>query len=484
MEAFKKFLSRPELVFIVLASLFGLASIFIMPMQMIPDEQAHFARAYSLSEGKIFPDGEVDGISVYNISAYNLPRQVAEYNDRIWQTMFTRHTDDDIFSDKFDPTVFTEKIDFSDRKLSKIWGTESYAPIAHLPQAIGVSVGRLIYPSIGIMYTFGRLFNLAFYVLAVYFIIKKVKRAKWAYAVIALFPMIIAHAASFSADSIAAVGILGMFMVMHNLFVQKEKIKSGQVVWLIVFSVLAAFVRPTNLVLLLPIIILPVRLFITNPRRLKKVPFNLHKWMLIIGSMATVILLVLGWMRFYGATYNTTSQSGASSSSKITWIIENPIRYVGKVAHLYIDADVEHGSFTIGRYLYDSVGQFSWRFYNLPVVIFALEYIILLLAVLVTDGQKTKSSEAALSLLTYLAIILATPTAMFIMSNAPPETTDFGLQPRYFAPMFVALIPFGLWLQRWVSVKLKSEAVMGVMVGGVAFVSLTCYIIQTALTFI
>jgi uncharacterized membrane protein len=480
LDSFKKFFAKPELVFATMAGVFGFISVFVMPMQMVPDEQSHFSRAYTLSEGKIFPDEEVDGIS-----AYNLPRQIVEYNHNIKEVAFTRHTDDDIFSDQFDPTVFTQKVDLDDKKLDRIWGTESYAPIAHLPQAIGIVFGRLIYPSIGVMYMFGRLFNLIFYVAAVYFIIKRTKRARWAYVIIALSPMIISHAASFSADSIAMIGILGMFMVIHNLFIQKDKIKLNQLIWLVIFAATAAFVRPTNLVLLFPLVALPASLFAANRGRFKRLPFNLRKWVSITGAVAVVGLLAWGWMQFYNTTYNTVHQSGASSSSKISWMIDHPVGYMKKVTNLYVDADVEHGSFSLERYLYNSIGgQFSWRCYSLPISVFTLQYIILLLAVLVSDKQKAKGSEAAISLLTYLAIIFATPTAMFIMSNATPETTEFGLQARYFTPMFVVLIPIGLWLQKWISVKLKSEMVIGVLVSCVTFIALTCYVIETLMTFV
>src|ERR1700744_5370508 len=51
-----RYIQKPHLVFLVLASIFGILSAVIVPQLSIPDENMHFLRSYSLASGHVAGD--------------------------------------------------------------------------------------------------------------------------------------------------------------------------------------------------------------------------------------------------------------------------------------------------------------------------------------------------------------------------------------------------------------------------------------------
>jgi len=487
-QKFKKiwtgFITRPEIVFVTLASVFGLTSVFVMPMHMTPDEPAHFAKAFRMSEGKVFPDVQKCSENGICFAANYLPRQIIEFNTRGRDSAFSNHTDFDIFSENFDREAVTSKVDFSDRELEYVLSAESYFPIAHLPQAIGIAIGRVIYPSIAVMYFAGRIMNLAFFIALMFFIIRYVKRAKWAYALIAMFPMIICHAASFSADPIAAISIFGLFAIFQNLFIQQASIKRRQVIAIALIGLAAAFIRPTNLVLLFPLAFLPKRLF--KPNRIKKIPFSVQKWLIAAGVVLLVLVIAALWTALYPSAINLApgwTSEGVDRMGQISWIISNPLGFIKAIFFTFIHYGGS-GQFTVLRFIYESMGAFSWMYYMLPGAIVTMLWIAMLITTMRRDPElKTEKSEALSSILTYVISVLAVAVTMYIIYTPIGHRVVCGLQDRYFTPFFIILIPVFFWLRKYVSVDIKKETTMGIIVFSASSIALLCYIVQTIIFF-
>ena len=74
----------------------------------------------------------------------------------------------------------------------------SIKSLAHLPQAIGMLIGRAIYPSYGVIMLVGRIVNALVYIIGMYFVIKAAKYGKLALMFISLLPMMLQQAASLS----------------------------------------------------------------------------------------------------------------------------------------------------------------------------------------------------------------------------------------------------------------------------------------------
>jgi uncharacterized membrane protein len=478
-------LVSPEKVFAILATIFGLISIVVMPINAVPDEQTHFIRAFQMSEGKFFPRERIDKEDGGWTTGFYLPVDLIDKNyasagESRWNP--SRESSYDMFSNVFNPSVYTEKIDFSNRRLQTVESAEPYFPVVHLPQAIGVLVGRLIYPSFGVMHLFGRLFNLLFYVLAMFFIIKRVIRAKWVYVVIALFPMIISHAASFSVDTIAAVSIFGLFMMMQNLLQKKKALEKKDVIWLLVFALMVVLVRPTNIVLLLPLALLPKDIF---AKRQGRTPDIVRKWLFIAMLILVIVAIAVAWQVIGTAIRGGMwYPDGVMPGKQISWILSHPIEYVKVLGRTFFQYDAAAGSYLVLRYIYESPGAFTWNYFGLPGIVYVWQYILLigiaLSAVQKKDINSANGREAATSVVTYLCVVVAFATALYAIWTPVGHEIVKGLQGRYFSPMFIVLVPTLLWLKKYVSVKIRSEYITGVVVFCGALVPLVVYLLELA----
>lgn len=93
----------------------------------------------------------------------------------------------------------------------------------HVVPAIGLFIGSLIYPSIGVMVTVGRLLSVLVYSLCTFFIIKKVERAKLLFTVVFLSPVVMNSFASLSYDAAGYVSVAYIMMNVINMIVNPQK---------------------------------------------------------------------------------------------------------------------------------------------------------------------------------------------------------------------------------------------------------------------
>ena len=121
----------------------------------------------------------------------------------------------------------------------------SAAPLGYLASAFGIALGRMLH--FGAIPTFylGRIANLALYIIAVRFAIKRAPYGKTAFFVIASLPMAIQLAASYSYDSSATA--LALLLVSQVLYIREKPEKAS--VWDILLCALwAVLLAPSKLV--------------------------------------------------------------------------------------------------------------------------------------------------------------------------------------------------------------------------------------------
>jgi hypothetical protein len=82
-----KFLNlQPEKVFLWLGGFFGLLFLFLTPPMQVPDEPAHFLRAWQISEGNLFADREDNRVGGW------MPLSLEKFSHPYWLTIFSRLT--------------------------------------------------------------------------------------------------------------------------------------------------------------------------------------------------------------------------------------------------------------------------------------------------------------------------------------------------------------------------------------------------------
>lgn len=200
----------------------------------MPDEGAHFTNAYSVFHREA---------NSKDLMTYRYPIDSKMYrNFKIIET-------------------YTKKGDYTQDKLAWHLNKNNFQ---YLPPAIGMLIGQLIYPSTGVMLTFGRLFNLLFYIAAIYFAIKKAKFGKWTMTAVALLPMSLQQAVSVSYDVFFYTTIFFGFSLMTNLVTHHGRLKRKDYLPVILVICLFFLAKQSSLAMLLYFFALPVGLLRLN----------------------------------------------------------------------------------------------------------------------------------------------------------------------------------------------------------------------------
>ena len=236
-------IKKPEIIFVVFGSIFGLLSMIIMPVLTIPDEGAHFWMSYGMfSKNRQIPDDML-------VSAEDSSKFIKEgtYFEKIYLKKI--NFENDQFKINFTKNITINKKNDS-RYVSSL-------DITRLPQAIGITIGKLIYPSVGVMVFLGRLVNFSVFIGVIYLIIKKVKYGKLGFLFLSLFPMMIHQAASLSYDVINIVVIFAWIAMLINLSIQKTTITKKQIAKIVIIGVIITLTKPSNILLLALLLFLP-----------------------------------------------------------------------------------------------------------------------------------------------------------------------------------------------------------------------------------
>ncbi len=451
----RNYLLSPEKVVLSLALIFSLLSAVLVPQLSVNDEGSHFLKAYSLSTGKlagrecIFPKSIVDKAT--SMSRVPHPEHLVELN--VNQT--------------------PEKVTCG--------SAGSYTPIMHIPQAIGIGIGRAFSASPDTLVLLARIANAIFYSVALFFIVRFAKIGKWAFVVIGLFPFMIHTAGSVSADTMNSIVVLASLAFIFNLFIQKEKLSYKQIVTIVVIALLLTLTKPTNTVLLLPLVVLPAQLFKPNK---KKLPFNVQKWLLLILCGLTVLLFaylsqkLLGSSLFIGEPVNNPLKS-------------DPLRFFYILYNTYINPVLGYGDML----LRGVVGEFSSFQYHVPTIVLFVEFGLLALTLIYKDdvdtrvGKKELNALALTSIISLLLLVLAVTVALYSAWAIQPHRLGpgaiyaDGVQGRYFTAALATLIPVGLFLTRFIRIELRPRFILGPVVFTVSLATLCFYIVETFLVY-
>ena len=274
--------SFPKLA-VLMAGGLGVLYLFVLPPLSAPDEISHYVSAYRLSSqligqpqrdryGRVLLRAQdawvedLDGDFIYEPDEDgNL--QVTEESHE--QAVKLGETLDESTYELFHALGIngqyaperTDEIQAQGAYVSSTYPPVTTTPLAYVPQAIGISAARLLGLNTLCLLYFGRLCNLLFFIGMLYLAVKRIPFGKEVLLGVALLPMTLHLAASFSYD----VMILGcMFLltaVCLDLAFEAERVRIRDVVLL---AVLAAVAGPCKMVyapMLGLCLLVPVRKF-------------------------------------------------------------------------------------------------------------------------------------------------------------------------------------------------------------------------------
>ena len=438
---------KPEKLFLSLALTCGAISLILVPVFTVPDEGAHLWTSYS-------------------IFSETIPEDLAISPQEILKKLNNKTYFEDIFLKKVDfkydrltvapKTLTTFKANEKDSKPVHVKG--SPMDLAHIPQAIGLFIGRYVYGSVGSVMLLGRLINMAVFILIIYFVIKYTRKWKLVIMCIALFPMIIQQIASLSYDVFNYAIIIAWVVLVLNIAYKYIKVTNKVLLISVVLSVLILLTKPINFVLLL---LLPIILFIklqespgskTYQKLLEVNKFvrNNKKFIIICTAIAVVML-------FSGVILLKHSLVMSNVKLVINTFLRPEI-------NTQLDPIVLTGI----------VGNFGWLWYRLPAWLVFINLLALCI-VLLKDNVKTLKNNKYLFYI-FTGMFLAYLTGMFLAMYLLWTRLTFvggvnaiyiqGVQGRYITPILILLVPaFGL-LSSYIDIKLtynRTQALLAII---------------------
>lgn len=434
---------RPHILFAFLAFFFGSLFIIYTPPYQVPDEIAHFDRAFKLSEFGTYQK------TVNKISGDYIPKNI---DSTFWPFRYLSWNPDKKVEKKQILDAFKYPLNNNDRTFIKI-DAGAYFYLSYIPQFPAIYLGKLFELNILTILYLGRFFGLLFYILCVYQAIRKIPFAKYLMSVIALMPMCLAQAGSSNADCVLyAFCFLALAILLKYSF-SKDKLALNKETALMIFILLIIGV--------LKIVYLPLVLLIFL------LPFQLFKTRQKYFAFATVLILLSAAFTIAWTKSNTISfdDPTAGSQDKIRALMNNPFlalsilnETVPKMKDIYY-----HTTIGVLGYLDTVLPEWMYKLYTFLVIFVAL-----------FEGSKDFKLKIyqrlflfSIPIIVFTGIILS----MYLINGKENGYLVSGVQGRYFIPV---IFPFFLAFTNLIPLRLNfsRNKIMAILLFFILFVAL------------
>lgn len=423
--------AKIENIFLVSAICLGLTCLFLQTPYSSYDEPAHINTAYRYSNKLL-------GI---NNSIFNgpLPKRVVDNYSGLSYGPTTISTYKTVAENLF------SKVDETGSQLIPMSSTKvSEAPYIYLPSVVGITIARILNLGQIPLLMLGKIFNLAFFIAACYFAIKKMPFAKILLFVVALLPMNLSQNSTFSYDSVIT-GLAYLFTAYClSIAFGKEEVNKKDLIIFFIITLLLTPLKKVYVLICFIALIIPKNRF----RDIKKYRVFLITLICSIG----IFYLAINAIEAVGVVTEEHGVSAFSQAESYTVrdIINTPLLF----SKILINSIWNH----IHGFIYYGV----MAFYQVPTnQMLTFIYIVLLLL----STIKTKDEEVYLKFGNKLWIGMLISTIMVALFVAgftwtvKGETIIQGVQGRYMLPF----LPFALLLARNSNLVLNKNIDKGLM---------------------
>ena len=384
----------------------------------VPDEEAHFYRAYETSKG--FCKG-VPGI----LSAVNIRR-----NDRTpWVELRPGATGAELAK-----LIDNPKGGGPYNVVSAFSVVNLYSCVGYLPAGGAIRLGRWFGVSPLTMMYLGRFANLATYLLLIFLALRLLPDFRAPLLVLAVMPMALHQAASLSIDAVTiSLSILLSAYILMLAFDPKVKsIETHHYLILAGGVILLALCKASVGLVLLTILIPPA-----------KFSSRFGRWLTFAGYTALALATMLAWQyvnRSNGEIFDTLrGMAGIHVRDSLLRMAEHPLDFLNTVARTLMAFSWELPL--------EFVGKLGWLNIPLPWWIVVTYPMILVLTAAMSTGRVKLSTQdrvflAAIFVLNILSVfVLVDATWTPFVPNASDGTRIIaGVQGRYLIPFAFPLL--------------------------------------------
>ncbi|MDL2252545.1 DUF2142 domain-containing protein [Ruminococcaceae bacterium OttesenSCG-928-I18] len=291
-----------------------------------------------------------------------------------------------------------------------------------LPQALGIFLAKVLgFSALGQMYA-ARLLNLVCYTVLCYFAFRNCDKYRGVFFAFALLPLSLFMGASLSYDCT----LLGLYYLMLSYFCKAE-VHNRDVVVFGLAALLAALLKPTSIVLVAVLLLIP-------PARWKT---KFHPWLSVGAMMALGVLLYFLMGRLNGLlthNYPEVLPRGmgeeAAPATQIAFALSHLPAFTSRVGlTLY-----ENAGFLF------RLGDFGWMDLSIPLA-GGLSLLSPCAASALGIQQKEDAKYTTVVALFLMALLYggAVLAAMYFFETDLYSIRIVGVQPRYLLPAFLLL---------------------------------------------
>jgi uncharacterized membrane protein len=399
------------------AGLFGgLVLVFLTPPFQVPDEPAHFFRAYSVSEGTFF-------VRIVNrIPGERLPASL----HRLVEVLIDEvpfHPENKIRPGSWRKARAIE-LEPGQRKYLQFRSAAQYSAFPYLPQAAGVAVGRWFGASPLTLLFLARLANLFAAVALIHLAVRQLPAYRWLAALLALTPMAMFLRSSVSADALTTASAFLLTATVAKLAfgpVSPDRARDFAIV--AASSVAVSLTKPVYFPLVVAAAAVPANRLPVGRRRL-----------LLLAVIAISITAVTAALLIVAPSVGSISYS---AELRIEEVLRRPFHLIALVVTDLIDHAPRYGA--------EFIGRLGWLDTQLPTP-FLLTYAACLLAFVVLDRDPSiviAPWQRAIWAFTVASSLMAIGAAMYLFLGRIA-----GIQGRYFHPMALAVV-WIFHLSRW-----------------------------------
>lgn len=438
---------RLEICAAILMLFFGMIYMLVVLPFSSPDERSHYMTAYVLSDYMLGQEAfSADGTVMIReedclVSEYGNERLSENVGKADFQyfydNLFARARKTNMVASDYDVRVYPNNM------------------LARLPQALGLTLARLLRLSFPMTLLLGRFFGLLFFTVVFYYALRLMPRGKLAMAMAGLLPMTVSLAASYNYDVLTlSLSFLFVAYTFHLKY-QEGTITGKQAVWMVVLLVLFTPWKMNYAVMTLLCLVLPKEKFKSS--RAYSICAGAA-----IAAVALAVLLVNAGSLFGIVTGTDTALDYAQSESyTLGFLITHPVHSI-KLAFTTLRLQTEwYYQTMIGQYL----GQLDVGLEIYSGIVAGFLITALLSAVSV-EGEEAlydrRDRRIVLALL--LAMFLITELSMAVGWTPVTENKIVGVQGRYYLCVFpLALLLIqgkGITLKRSVSYSLLFSAAL------------------------
>jgi uncharacterized membrane protein len=308
-------------------------------------------------------------------------------------------------------------------------------PFSHLPFILGITIGRLLRWNPFFTFYLGRVLSGLLYLFVVCYAIRITPMGKEIFAGIALLPMCMMHAVSYSQDGMAMIACVGFLANLLRLRYAdlSEKQERNALLQTCLFAFFVGGVKGGVYLLTMPLILMLVSS--------KK---GIRKALLIAGTGVFSFGLFEGILILTGGNVGSQLNMRTLPNLSAFYAVEHPVRYLTKVINTYLEStDLYFGQ--------AGGSQLAWSEPVIPGFCIACMFFCICLWIFHNPMQNKPDLPAKWAVGLSLAAGIVMIPAATLIDTGISELTIYGIQGRYyipFLPLIFLLIGWGMEYRR------------------------------------